>query len=132
MTMSVPMSSRPRICVAGVLAAVIFIAGGSSPGSAHQAPPPVDHSQHVMPTKDHSQHQMVMPPAANAKKKKTQAKAKPAADHFMHPPSHREAAPTVNHTDHGITDGSKSMRGFLGPYDITREASGTSWQPDTT
>src|SRR5215472_4237431 len=25
-----------------------------------------------------------------------------------------------------------SMRGLLGPYDLTREASGTSWQPDST
>src|SRR5215469_18939855 len=25
-----------------------------------------------------------------------------------------------------------SMQGLLGPYDLTREASGTSWQPDST
>ncbi|MGN6410191.1 MAG: hypothetical protein ACTHK9_01810 [Nitrobacter sp.] len=35
------------------------------------------------------------------------------------------------HTGHG-TDGHGSMPGFLGPYMMAREASGTSWQPDTS
>ena len=45
-------------------------------------------------------------------------------------------------TSHAMPDGSSmpgmthgehtDMRGFLGPYPIAREASGTSWQPDTT
>jgi hypothetical protein len=35
------------------------------------------------------------------------------------------------HTGHG-TAGHGSMSGFLGPYMMAREASGTSWQPDTS
>jgi hypothetical protein len=33
--------------------------------------------------------------------------------------------------DHAMNHGMQ-MRGFLGPYPMTREASGTSWQPDST
>lgn len=75
---------------------------------------------------------MVTPPAVDAKKKKkTPDKAKSATEHSMHPPSHREASSIVDHKDHGIKDGGHTMRGFLGPYSLSREASGTSWQPDT-
>ncbi|MBN9005940.1 MAG: hypothetical protein J0H40_11035 [Rhizobiales bacterium] len=35
------------------------------------------------------------------------------------------------HMDHGMS-GHGAMTGFLGPYMMTREASGTSWQPDTS
>ena len=35
------------------------------------------------------------------------------------------------HTEHGMS-GHGAMTGFLGPYVMTREASGTSWQPDTS
>lgn len=35
------------------------------------------------------------------------------------------------HMEHGMS-GHGAMTGFLGPYVMTREASGTSWQPDTS
>jgi hypothetical protein len=48
---------------------------------------------------------------------------------------HGTAIP-VGATDHGQMDHSKmghgTMKGFLGPYTIAREGSGTSWVPDTT
>src|SRR5437016_4957384 len=36
----------------------------------------------------------------------------------------------MNHPDHGGTD--HKMQGLYGPYSMTREASGTAWQPEAT
>jgi hypothetical protein len=44
-------------------------------------------------------------------------------DHGAMSPAHME--------EHGMS-GHGAMTGFLGPYVMTREASGTSWQPDTS
>jgi hypothetical protein len=45
---------------------------------------------------------------------------------------HRHTVPhDASHTGVG-THGGHEMRGFLGPYPIQREGSGTSWLPDTT
>jgi hypothetical protein len=35
-------------------------------------------------------------------------------------------------TGHGVHDQHHAMKGFLGPYGMAREGSGTSWLPDTT
>jgi hypothetical protein len=40
--------------------------------------------------------------------------------------------PSQAHAQEASDDTSMNMRGLLGPYDMTREASGTSWQPDST
>jgi hypothetical protein len=83
-----------------------------------------DHSQ-----MDHEQ------PAKPAKKLTKPKKKKPAA-HDMHAMSH-ENMPGMDHgsmpgMDHAGGHGGHDMKGFLGPYGMGREGSGTSWQPDTS
>jgi len=58
------------------------------------------------------------------------------------PPMTMPVSPDEAHTDHAAMaehdmadhehDGGMSMAGTLGPYTMMREASGTSWQPDST
>ena len=78
-----------------------------------------------LPAQDHSQmHHEQAKPA-----KKSKAKKKLRTIH---------AAPTSNMaaTNHGkmpaTHHGSHEMKGFLGPYGMGREGSGTSWQPDSS
>ena len=49
----------------------------------------------------------------------------------QHAPSHAPE-PTPAMPDMAEHDDAKPMRGLLGPYAMSREASGTSWQPQTT
>ncbi|HET7224601.1 MAG TPA: hypothetical protein VFK69_02715 [Candidatus Eisenbacteria bacterium] len=63
------------------------------------------------------------------------AAADSTARHGAMPAAHAHAAPT-HHAAHGGMDmagmdmGAMPMTGMLGPYAMTREASGTSWQPE--
>lgn len=43
-----------------------------------------------------------------------------------------EYAPQMDHMDHAAGHAGHEMKGFLGPYGMGREGSGTSWQPDTS
>jgi hypothetical protein len=45
---------------------------------------------------------------------------------------HGEHSQTTSHTGSGAHEHDHEMRGFLGPYPMQREGSGTSWLPDTT
>ena len=98
-----------------------------------------DHSQHRMPPQDHSGHQ----PRRSTPKKTAPAKTENTREarwkHSGHPASHgatRHASPgkQAAHSGHGggAHDEHGGMKGFLGPYSMTREGSGTSWVPDTT
>jgi hypothetical protein len=113
-----------------------------SPALAQQAAEPHDHSQHGAPPADHSHHSMSdhsgHRPAAGAQKKSA-PKTKAPAKHSGHPVSHGAGQPasTAKHATHsehagGAHDEHGGMRGFLGPYAMTREGSGTSWVPDTS
>jgi hypothetical protein len=115
------------------------------PAMAQQAAEPHDHSQHGAPAQDHSNHTMTPQghsghsPAGGSKKKAPPAKTKAPARHSGHPASHgamRTASPgkPATHAGHGggAHDAHGGMMGFLGPYSMTREGSGTSWVPDTT
>src|SRR5690349_13277488 len=110
------------------------------PAAAQQAEPH-DHSQHGAPV-DHSRHGMKpsghtgSAPAPDVGKT-TPAKSKPTAKRDRHPASHsaaQHAAPKQQVTHGGHDDGAHDehggMKGFLGPYAMTREGSGTSWVPD--
>jgi hypothetical protein len=81
---------------------------------------------------DHSQHQQHGTQKPAAKKKSAPAKKQ------KHPPGHKHT-PGMKHGTHdqhqpGATphDQHVAMKAFLGPYPFTREASGTSWQPDAS
>jgi hypothetical protein len=94
-----------------------------------------DHSQNGTQSKtEHSHHQH-----APATKSKTARGRKANAHtgrgahrspsgHRGHPTSHMTHAPA----QHGGHDQHGGMKGFFGPYSMTREGSGTSWLPDTT
>jgi hypothetical protein len=71
---------------------------------------------------DHSQMHHEQPAKKQAKAKKK----RPA--HAMHAMSH-ESMPGM---DHGAGHAAHEMKGFLGPYGMGREGSGTSWQPDNS
>ena len=63
------------------------------------------------------------------------ASKKPAAAHSMsHESMSHEHAPRMDHAGHAdhADHAGHEMKGFLGPYGIAREGSGTSWQPDTS
>ena len=87
--------------------------------SVAPTPAPVDHS-----TMDHSQ--MATPAPITAA----------PVDHSKmdHAPAASAAAPVVDHAamGHGTEGGHADMRGALGNYPATREASGTAWQPDSS
>ena len=96
---------------------------GSAPTpTSPAAPAPVDHS-----TMDHSQinHAPAATPTTPAPVDHSQM------NHGVAPPA---AAPAVDHAamGHGADAGHANMRGALGNYPATREASGTAWQPDSS
>jgi hypothetical protein len=77
------------------------------------------HEQSAAQDHSHMHHeQPAKPPKARKKK--------PA--HDKHSMSHE----TMSGMDHGMGRDGHEMKGFLGPYGMGREGSGTSWQPDTS
>jgi hypothetical protein len=101
-----------------------------------------DHHQHATPAPkethphEHDRHE----PAAPGPAKPVTPAEKPKRST---PHVHREkpAVATHAHRDHTAGTGHRAthadhegmqMKGFLGPYPMTREGSGTSWQPDST
>jgi hypothetical protein len=86
----------------------------------------MDHSK--MKGMDHSQHE------ATKKKNSKAKKSKAAADHAGHGEMKSNMAGMqhegMNHAGHAGMQ--HDMKGFFGPYSITREGSGTSWLPDAT
>ena len=88
--------------------------GHDQPAPPTATTPPVDHGQ--------MGHDQPAPPTAPT----------PPVDHHSmdHGPT-QMGQPATAATDHGAA-GHAAMRGALGPYASTREASGTAWQPDSS
>jgi hypothetical protein len=125
-------------------ASAIAVAFGCGAASAQDATEPHDHSQHhhheSMAPHDHPRH---APATQNATTKPVKRDA-----HSHHDGSHgRESGMSLGkNIEHGGHDATHSnmqsmygghdthggMKGFLGPYPMTREGSGTSWVPDST
>jgi hypothetical protein len=85
----------------------------------------------------HEHHEHAGPPAKEpaqpkAGSKRRAVKKKPAG--HRHADSGANASPThAGHEPHPSASGDHGgMTGLLGPYPMSREASGTSWQPDVT
>jgi hypothetical protein len=75
-------------------------------------PPPADHSQHTTPPPDHAPHQ-------------------PAPDHQDMDHSQMDHGQMDHgHGDRVVVATTMRPRSALGPYPMTRDASGTAWQPD--
>jgi hypothetical protein len=95
--------------------------------------PPADASAEETMPMDHEHHEHQHAAPAPSKPEMTPAKPKKAA---VKPHSHhRTPAPSKDHTGtHGTHRAHEGMemKGFLGPYPMSREGSGTSWLPDST
>ena len=94
----------------------------------------MDHSKMDHSKADHSGMDHAKPASSGSASTAKKPKKKQTAGHAGQF-GHGTAIP-VGATDHGQMDHSKmghgTMKGFLGPYTIAREGSGTSWVPDTT
>jgi hypothetical protein len=91
------------------------------------------HSQmnHEQPSaQDHSQmhHEHDTKPAKKTTKARTKKSAREMSPGNMPAMDHGK----MSGMDHGAAHGGHEMKGFLGPYGMGREGSGTSWQPDTS
>jgi hypothetical protein len=82
------------------------------------APWPAFAQDHEHMDHEHMHHGQPANKPSKAKKKRP--------PHTRHSMSHHNAPPM----DHGTRHAGREMKGFLGPYGIAREGSGTSWQPD--
>lgn len=114
------------LCTAALLTSVAAQTAGGIADHSH-----MDHMNHgaapsdATPamTMDHAQHQQ----SSQSPKKKTPKT--PKTSHGSH--SGQAATPAAAGHDHG-GHGDHQMKGFLGPYAMTREGSGTSWVPEAT
>lgn len=110
--------------------AVTFLLAVHPRLAAAQQPAQHDHSQHAPAAHDHSQHQHA--PAATPEQKKKPSAKKPAQPkRSAHSPA-QHATPAAAPAGHDAGHDHGGMRGFLGPYPMTREGSGTSWVPETS
>lgn len=109
---------RRRACLAVILLTLASAASGEEmPDHMHMDHAASGHVSH----RSGSVHQ--------TKRKHSTAMPKPAALATATEMDH--STMDSGHMDHGMS-GHGAMTGFLGPYMMTREASGTSWQPDTS
>ena len=127
----------------GAPALGVILSLALSPALAQQAIEPHDHSHHGAPAAEHPQHGPTKPghsghqPASSAKKVgKVRVNQHSASRGKMHhgTTEHGAHVGAASHMQHGGAMHSEhaAMKGFLGPYAMTREGSGTSWVPDTT
>ena len=92
-----------------------------------------DHHEHAAPTAPKKE----ATPESKRPNKLAEKKTAPHSNH-IHGRTNASAAKHQGHTGgmhQGQMDGmhqGHDMKGFFGPYPMNREASGTSWQPDTT
>src|SRR5262245_51125729 len=59
----------------------------------------------------------------------------PAGGAMAQHEDHQPASPTTGHEDQPMAEGEHGgheMMGLFGPYPMSRESSGTSWQPEST
>src|SRR4051812_9962288 len=121
-----------------ILGCVFCLAGSSLSGAAAQDMEHMDHSTHDM--HDHAQdghdaaqhdHAAHAGHQRGALKPASKSKRKKAEDHSHMQHGADGSMPGAEHAGHGGHAG-HDMKGFLGPYDMAREGSGTSWLPDAT
>ena len=82
---------------------------------------------------EHHQHGGSSPSKAKKSKPPSEKKKRAPAHEHKHSGQHGTPA-AANHSSHSGAphDHGGAMKGFLGPYPMNREASGTSWQPDAS
>ena len=110
----------PAACAAIALAvsAPVFAQHAGHAPPAQPVQPEPDHSSHSGPQEDRS------PPPAQVEPRPT--------DHSGHQMSPEPQAEPEGHAAHAVPGMEHRMTGALGPYPMSREASGTAWQPDAS
>jgi hypothetical protein len=138
-------SGMPRACLVG--AAIFFglmlaVRAEDMPKDMHhdhemQHDEKMQHGHEMMQHDEKMQHDHGSKPKDSAEKKKSSKDAHagheqmPSMNHGGH------VAPAMTgmqdaHAGHDMSGHQMEMKGFLGPYSMTREGSGTSWLPDAT
>jgi len=140
-----------RLIAYGALA--IFLLFAPAKTSAEEPVPTqpdhehLDHHEHAAPApaqmdhEHHGHHEHAAPGSSKPETPTEKPKKPPARPHADH--KNRAATTHAHHSqpanmDHGGThdahqgDEAMGMTGFLGPYPMSREGSGTSWLPDST
>jgi hypothetical protein len=120
------MFRRPRLaCKRCALAFAIGSLLAANEAYAQESPH-AGHEHHQHGGASSSKPQKAKTPAAKKQKKK------PAQKH-QHATRHKHVPATAGHSGHpGAEHSGMAMKGFLGPYPMSREGSGTSWLPDAT
>ncbi len=110
----------PAACAAIALAvsAPAFAQHAGHAPPAQPVQPEPGHSSHSGPQEDR------LPPPQQAEPQPT--------DHSNHQMSPRPQANPEGHAAHAVPGMEHQMTGALGPYPMSREASGTAWQPDAS
>src|SRR3954447_13865367 len=161
MTMSAHRQSRSRVRWLAPLALATAMILSFRIGWTQEQPAQHDHSQHEhgQTQQDHSQHGVQPAKKSTSEPKgKAPVKKKLSEKHSGHTPAAGGKAASSKHAGHAApkagarthaghaaagTGGEPhaghdmpghhgGMVGFLGPYSMSREGSGTSWLPDTT
>ena len=135
-----------RLCAWISIVSLVFL---PLRASAQQAPADHDHSHMQEDSKleesqkpsmdpsmrgmEHSHHQESAQDtkAANKPTSKTDHGRHPGSTHEM-PEMQQDMRHGMQHDQHGGHGDHAGMKGFLGPYPMEREGSGTSWLPDST
>ncbi len=89
-----------------------------------------DHSNHAPPADPHAGHHPAAEPAPSHS-----GRQDPHAGHQGHDNHHPAEAPADPHAGHDMSEdhaGGHMMTSALGNWSMTRDASGTSWQPDAS
>src|SRR5262249_4271929 len=81
---------------------------------------------------EHQHHGGAAPKGTKAKTPAKKEKKSPPHKHKHSSRAKRAPAAHSGHPGPAHEHGGMVMKGLLGPYPMTREASGTSWQPDAT
>lgn len=132
---------------AGAMALALLLGLGRSHAAAQDAAQEsAQESAHESMPMDHSHMQHMQHGASQPAPAATKTPAKKTSSHSK---SHRQSSGTGHGTMPGMSHGhtapapdhgagashqhdGMAMQGFLGPYDMSREGSGTSWLPDST
>ena len=142
-------SAMQRACLLGAALFFGFMLSARAedmPKEMHHDHDKTQHDEKVQPGHDQMQHDHGKEPKDSAEKKKSikdghaghETAGMKHSGHAMgggtqgghagHAASGMQGA----HAGHDMSGQAMQMRGFLGPYSMTREGSGTSWLPDAT
>ena len=105
----------------------IFLAASAIIAVAASAPAFAQHTGHAPPTPTAAP--TPLPPAPPTPAAQP---PQPQTDHSAHQMPEQPQGETMDHAGHAMPGMEQAMTGALGTYPMSREASGTAWQPDAS